>query len=93
MSVWEKITQEHRELTERLKVEGGHIYHRAVSNSGISGAMCFVPDVDLQRYQAHLRDAYTQGFKDGQEDMKIKIYNSPAPILKGDELIAPCLSI
>lgn len=47
----------------RAKVDGGYIYE---TEHGI----CFVPDVDLQRYQAHLRDAYTQGYKAGQEDAK-----------------------
>jgi hypothetical protein len=31
----------------------------------------FVPDVDLQRYQAHLRDAYNAGFKDGLSEKEI----------------------
>ncbi len=46
----------------RMKVGGGHLY-QYLDDTGV--AMCFVPDVDLQRYQAHLRDAYNQGFKDG----------------------------
>lgn len=50
----------------RIKVEGGHIY----SFKDINGPMCFVPDIDLQRYQSHLRDAYTQGYQAGQEDAK-----------------------
>lgn len=55
--------------TIRLKVEGGYIYD---INNPIAGhsSTCFVPDVDLQRYQSHLRDAYNQGFKDGQEESK-----------------------
>jgi hypothetical protein len=51
-----------------IKVEGGQLYQSFNGDWGIS--MCFVPDVDLQRYQAHLRDAYNQGFKDGQEEAK-----------------------
>lgn len=47
----------------RIKVEGGHIYET-------DGSICFVPDVDLKRYQSHLRDAYNQGFKDGQQEEK-----------------------
>ena len=47
----------------RIKVDGGHIY-------GASSGLCFVPDVDLRRYQAHLRDAYTQGYKDGHQDAR-----------------------
>jgi hypothetical protein len=53
---WEFVTGG----TFRLKVDGGHIYT-------IKEGLCFVPDVDLTRYQAHLRDAYNQGFKDGRE--------------------------
>lgn len=48
-------------LVERLKVDGGHIY-----KCGLSNSICFVPEVDLTRYQAHLRDAYNQGLKDGE---------------------------
>jgi len=43
---------------DRIKVEGGHIYNFDMS-------LCFVPDIDLKRYQAHLRDAYKKGFEDG----------------------------
>lgn len=50
--------------TWRLKVDGGHLYLYPDSNGNV---MCFVPDVDLTRYQAHLRDAYNQGLKDGKE--------------------------
>ena len=45
------------------KVDGGHIYETP-------HGLCFVPDVDLTRYQSHLRDAYTQGYKDGLEELK-----------------------
>jgi hypothetical protein len=47
----------------RIKVEGGFIY-------GFDQGICFVPDVDLTRYQAHLRDAYMKGYTDGHEDAK-----------------------
>ena len=47
----------------RIKVDGGHIYE-ADDN------LCFVPEIDLMRYQSHLRDAYTKGYRDGQEDTK-----------------------
>lgn len=74
---WEQITEEPYEATSRLKVEGGYLYSRVTldSNDKQSQAMCFVPDVDLQRYQAHLRDAYKQGYQDGQEDAKQGIVN------------------
>lgn len=65
MSEWERVTDSG---TLRLKVDGGYLYKDEKGNGGL--AMAFVPDVDLQRYQAHLRDAYTQGYKDGQEDKK-----------------------
>lgn len=61
---WENLCDH---LTERLKVEGGFLYR--TKKIGVDCiAMCFVPDVDLQRYQAHLRDAYKQGFIDGGVD-------------------------
>lgn len=62
---WERVTDSG---TMRLKVDGGYIYKDEKGNGGL--AMCFVPDIDLQRYQAHLRDAYTKGYADGQEDSK-----------------------
>jgi hypothetical protein len=66
-SKWELFDRAPRASTERLKVDGGYLYfvsHQELRNS----SMCFVPDVDLTRYQAHLRDAYNQGFKDGQAE-------------------------
>lgn len=68
-SKWETIDLAYNSSTERLRVEGGYIYH--VGNNACKAiAICFVPDVDLQRYQAHLRDAYTKGFADGLEEGK-----------------------
>ena len=61
---WELVTRSSNNFTERLKVDGGWIY--VVNDQG----MVFVPDVDLQRYQAHLRDAYKQGYEDGHRDAK-----------------------
>lgn len=49
---------------DRIKVDGGHVY-RSINQGDLS--ICFVPEIDLQRYQSHLRDAYDQGFKDGLE--------------------------
>lgn len=61
---WEDV---HDSLTERMKVDGGHLYR--TKRMGVEGiAMCFVPDVDLKRYESHLRDAYKQGFADGAVD-------------------------
>lgn len=69
---WELVTSEDYVWTKRLKVDGGYLY-RTINqdhNDNLNVAMCFVPDVDLQRYQSHLRDAYTQGYQAGQEDAK-----------------------
>lgn len=54
--------------TSRLKVDGGHLYVYRGLTTDI--AMTFVPDIDLQRYQSHLRDAYNQGYKNGREDAR-----------------------
>lgn len=72
---WKHVCHDECSSTARLKVEGGHLYHRLdnsrEANLEIEGStMCFVPDVDLTRYRAHLRDAYNQGFKDGVEQSK-----------------------
>jgi hypothetical protein len=45
---WEDITKEDCELTERLKVTGGYLYHRIVHDAQAISAcasMCFVPDL------------------------------------------------
>jgi len=47
---------------KRIKVDGGFLYLHV---GKVNSCMCFVPDVDLQRYQAHLRDAYKKGYDDG----------------------------
>lgn len=57
----------------RMKVDGGYLYSHDVEDAG--NCMVFVPDVDLQRYQAHLRDAYKQGYADGQQDLKDGVQN------------------
>lgn len=49
----------------RVKVDGGYLYQSFSGEDEV--CMCFVPDVDLARYQSHLRDAYNQGLKDGQD--------------------------
>lgn len=59
--VWE----EYSAALWRIKVEGGYLY----AESDLKN-MCFVPDVDLTRYQSHLRDAYKQGYKDGHQDAR-----------------------
>ena len=64
----------------RIKVDGGYLYESFQGNDETS--MCFVPDVDLTRYQAHLRDAYKQGYQDGQEDAKNDIINPEEGTIK-----------
>ena len=65
--MWNPQFEGGAEGIRRFKVDGGYIYE-SYCDTGL--ALCFVPDVDLQRYQAHLRDVYTQGYKDGQEDFR-----------------------
>jgi hypothetical protein len=48
---------------ERIKVDGGYIYKTLEQNDI---GTTFVPDIDLARYQSHLRDAYHKGFEDGK---------------------------
>lgn len=50
----------------RIKVDGGWLYAEKCER----GPMCFVPDVDLTRYQAHLRDAYKAGYEAGLDEAK-----------------------
>ncbi len=68
MSKWEPFDEGSNAVTERLKVDGGYLYYLG-NHAARSTNMCFVPDIDLTRYQAHLRDAYNQGFKDGQANL------------------------
>jgi len=63
MDVENKEWEEYGLGVFRMKVEGGHLYSVS-SPAGI--AITHVPDVDLTRYSAHLRDAYTKGYQDGQ---------------------------
>ena len=79
---WEQLSNEHYEFTERAKVDGGYIYRSfpCVHGFRVQGntTMCFVPDVDLSRYQAHLRDAYKQGYRAGQEDASLGVITENA---------------
>jgi hypothetical protein len=71
--MWELVTEESATVfTRRLKVAGGYLYRvgRVNDDDDACIAVSFVPDVDLERYASHLRDAYNQGFKDGQEQSK-----------------------
>ena len=49
----------------RIKVEGGYLY-------SVNETLCLVPDIDLKRYESHLRDAYTKGFDEGFNEAKAK---------------------
>lgn len=74
---WEAVTRDPGvQSTTRLKVEGGHLYFREDAyDHGNESVMCFVPDVDLQRYSAHLRDAYKTGYEEGYGDAKRGVVN------------------
>jgi hypothetical protein len=67
----EKIYQNDVHCIFRMKVDGGFLYHSLTGlNENLSQSMCFVPDIDLKRYESHLRDAYTQGYKAALDDFK-----------------------
>jgi len=72
-SEWETLEGSSYTSFERKMVDGGFIYRSCthVPNEGISESLCFVPDIDLTRYQSHLRDAYNQGFKDGSQEKRV----------------------
>lgn len=69
---WEEYDMAQNATTERLKVEGGYLYY-VCNHEAHQTSMCFVPDVDLARYQAHLRDAYNQGYKDRVHEAEIHL--------------------
>lgn len=59
---WEYVATE----LWRIKVDGGHLYN----SNRTGGTSTFVPDIDLTRYQSHLRDAYRQGYDAGIQDTR-----------------------
>jgi len=69
---WISLSYNNYHCTAKTKVNGGYLYNHVVTNDDdeISSSMCFVPDIDLTRYQAHLRDAYKQGYEAGHQDAK-----------------------
>lgn len=74
---WETIYADNTCKLGRFKVDGGYLYNNVsavledkVFIKCIAESMCFVPEVDLTRYQSHLRDAYNKGFQDGIEEGK-----------------------
>lgn len=63
MENWEQLN----DTLIRFKVDGGYLY----KTSDVNGtSMVWSPDIDLTRYQSHLRDAYNKGYQDGQEHAK-----------------------
>ena len=84
--MWERYS----DGIDRIKVDGGFVY-RTISQGDVS--ICFVPEIDLQRYESHLRDAYNKGFTDGSyEALKGLVSNEvglkepPAEIAKVKEI-------
>ena len=72
-SKWELVVDWKDQIVgfSRIKVDGGHVYRQIVASGGTdSVSLCFVPDVDLKRYESHLRDAYRQRYVAGHEDSK-----------------------
>ncbi len=71
---WILVYEGRYEITEKMKIDGGWLYRVYTNQSNMplgivpSIALTFTPDIDLTRYQAHLRDAYNQGLKDGREE-------------------------
>lgn len=63
--IWERVSRQNGAYCDRMKVDGGWLYR---TGNPETIAMSFVPDVDLTRYQSHLRDAYKQGYTDGFMD-------------------------
>jgi len=67
----EFLEQSPQSAVSRIKVDGGWIYTDLVIFNEIPAiSTVFVPDVDLTRYQSHLRDAYKQGYDQGHSDAK-----------------------
>lgn len=68
-----KEWEDYGECVKRMKVDGGYIYRTmGWQHSNI----CFVPEIDLQRYQSHLRDAYNQGFEEGKNEASFNLERS-----------------
>jgi hypothetical protein len=70
-SMWHSVEDIPTAATDKLKVDGGYLYHvtRRIDDN-LSSSMAFVPDIDLTRYEAHLRDAYKKGYEDGLNERK-----------------------
>lgn len=64
---WEEVSQNDVTAVCRHKVDGGWLYSVTVKGAP-NFTVTFVPDIDLTRYQAHLRDAYKKGYEDGHQD-------------------------
>lgn len=68
-SKWEAFDEAPGGEVNRIKVDGGYLYNVMVRHTKCTNTV-FVPDIDLQRYQGHLRDAYKKGYDDGQLDAR-----------------------
>lgn len=68
---WEEVSDNGTSEVCRHKVEGGWLYTVTVALAKVF-TTTFVPDVDLARYQAHLRDAYNQGCEDTRQETKFE---------------------
>lgn len=66
---WEDVSANEVTHVCRHKVEGGWLYSTTVSGVNMF-TVTFVPEIDLSRYQAHLRDAWKQGHDQGVEDAR-----------------------
>lgn len=64
---WDVVSNNHGREVSRVKVDGGWLYAVTIFGSSFF-TITFVPDVDLARYESHLRDAYTQGYEAGKSD-------------------------
>ena len=76
---WECVEKTDESKLCRFKVDGGYLYSLNAQHAEMNQmntAMCFVPDIDLQRYESHLRDAYKQGYAAGHIDA-VKGINEP----------------
>ena len=68
--IWIHVSRTGEVNCDRLKVDGGWLYR---SGNSHFVSQCFVPDIDLARYQSHMRDAYNQGYKAGHEDCRLGV--------------------
>lgn len=75
---WEDVSANEVTHVCRHKVEGGWLYSTTVSGVNMF-TVTFVPEIDLSRYQAHLRDAWKQGYEDGRRDERMGVVDCMEP--------------